>query len=324
MNPRVVEVLSNRANEAIDPHLHIWAWQIPAYLFLGGVVAGIMFLLAAMELRTGKRPKSFSAQLMPFVAIGLLSLGMLFLLLDLEHPAHVYRFYMAFEPTSPMSWGSWILPLVYPALVLLGLGALTQERREIMLGWPLLRKRRGFVEVFFSMADKGRGPVLWLTAILGVGLGVYTGLLLGTMSARPMWNSSVLGPLFLVSGISTGAAAMMLAHLSEEEAQLLVRWDSLAIAAELLLLFALVLGYGTGSEATKAAGAMILGGPYTGMFWGLVVVAGLIAPLTLNLVELKRKIPGTRFAPALILIGGLVLRVVFVAAGQLVSYSHLG
>jgi len=105
MNPRVVEVLSNRANEAIDPHLHIWAWQIPAYLFLGGVVAGIMFLLAAMEIRSGKRPTSFSAQLMPFVAIGLLSLGMLFLLLDLEHPAHVYRFYMAFEPTSPMSWG---------------------------------------------------------------------------------------------------------------------------------------------------------------------------------------------------------------------------
>jgi len=180
------------------------------------------------------------------------------------------------------------------------------------------------MRVVFSIADKGRRPVLWLTAILGVGLGIYTGLLLGTMSARPMWNSSVLGPLFLVSGISTGAAAMMLARLSEEEAHLLVRWDSLAISVELVLLFALVLGYGTGSEATKAAGAMILGGPYTAMFWGLVVVAGLLAPLALNLVELKRKIPGTRFAPALILIGGLVLRVVFVAAGQLVSYGHLG
>ncbi|MCF6278406.1 MAG: polysulfide reductase NrfD, partial [Anaerolineales bacterium] len=93
---------------------------------------------------------------------------------------------------------------------------------------------------------------------------------------------------------------------------------------ERVLISALVLGYGTGSEATKAAGAMILGGPYTAMFWGLVVVAGLVAPLILNLVELKRNIPGTRFAPVLILVGGLVLRVVFVAAGQLVSYSHLG
>lgn len=321
MNPRVVEVISNRANHAIDPHLHIWEWQIPAYLFLGGVVAGIMFLLAAMEIRRGERPTSVSAQVMPFVAAALLSLGMLFLLLDLEHPAHVYRFYMAFEPTSPMSWGSWILLLVYPALILLGLGALDGERREALGRWPVVRKLERVMTWAYRLADGWRRPVLWVTAALGAGLGVYTGLLLGTMTARPMWTSSVLGPLFLVSGISTGAAAMMLTRLSEEEAHVLVRWDSLAIALELVLLAALVMSYVTGPEAGRQAGAMILGGAYTQLFWGVVVVAGLLAPLLLNLVELGRKIPGTRFAPALILIGGLALRVVFVAAGQLVSFA---
>ena len=49
---------------------------------------------------------------------------MLALFLDLEFKKHVYRFYLAFLPSSPMSWGSWILILVYPAALLLGLGSL--------------------------------------------------------------------------------------------------------------------------------------------------------------------------------------------------------
>ena len=37
---------------------------------------------------------------------------------------------------------------------------------------------------------------------------IYTGILLNTMVARPLWNSAILGPLFLVSGLSAGAAVM--------------------------------------------------------------------------------------------------------------------
>ena len=33
---------------------------------------------------------------------------------------------------------------------------------------------------------------------LGVGLGVYTAILLSAFSARPFWNTSILGPLFLL------------------------------------------------------------------------------------------------------------------------------
>ena len=35
-------IVSGRNNYLIDPHLHIWHWQIPLYLFLGGLVAGLM------------------------------------------------------------------------------------------------------------------------------------------------------------------------------------------------------------------------------------------------------------------------------------------
>ena len=50
----------------------------------------------------------------------------------------------------------------------------------------------------------------WANIVLGVGLGIYTGILLNTMVARPLWNSAILGPLFLVSGLSAGAAVVHL------------------------------------------------------------------------------------------------------------------
>jgi formate-dependent nitrite reductase membrane component NrfD len=37
-------IVSGRMNPGIDPYLHIWHWQIPLYLFLGGLAAGILFL----------------------------------------------------------------------------------------------------------------------------------------------------------------------------------------------------------------------------------------------------------------------------------------
>ena len=39
----------------------------------------------------------------------------------------------------------------------------------------------------------------------GIALGIYTGILLSAMVARPLWNSAILGPLFLFSGLSAAA-----------------------------------------------------------------------------------------------------------------------
>ena len=40
----VTEITTTRANEMIDPTMHVWGWEIPVYLFLGGLAAGIMVL----------------------------------------------------------------------------------------------------------------------------------------------------------------------------------------------------------------------------------------------------------------------------------------
>ena len=49
-------IISGRDNLAVDPHLHIWHWPIPLYLFLGGLAAGVLFFAALYYLNgQGKR-----------------------------------------------------------------------------------------------------------------------------------------------------------------------------------------------------------------------------------------------------------------------------
>jgi protein NrfD len=72
-----LEVVTSRHNPLIDPRLAVWGWEIPVYLFLGGLVAGLLVLGALCELSHPDRPRSRALRLMPFAALGLLSLGML-------------------------------------------------------------------------------------------------------------------------------------------------------------------------------------------------------------------------------------------------------
>ena len=39
-------LVTARHNYKVDPSLAIWSWEIPVYLFLGGLTAGIMCFAA--------------------------------------------------------------------------------------------------------------------------------------------------------------------------------------------------------------------------------------------------------------------------------------
>ena len=45
----MIELLTTRHNPLVDPTLHVWEWQIPVYLFLGGWVAGSMVLTGYLQ-----------------------------------------------------------------------------------------------------------------------------------------------------------------------------------------------------------------------------------------------------------------------------------
>ena len=70
---QLLEATTTRTNPGIDPSLHIWGWEIVVYLFLGGLVAGIFVLAAALELKSGEKPRGAALRLMPFAALALIS-----------------------------------------------------------------------------------------------------------------------------------------------------------------------------------------------------------------------------------------------------------
>jgi protein NrfD len=304
-----------RTNALVDPTLHVWGWEIPAYLFLGGMAAGVMILTALLGNRP-PAPRSRALRWLPFAAPVLISVGMLFLFLDLEHKRFVYRFYLALRLSSPMSWGSWILLAIFPATVMLGLIGLTDEemkKRTLLgvfkwVGWPLAWLR--------DYSRRHEAAVRWANIGLGIALGIYTGILLSTVSARPVWSSALLGPLFLVSGVSAGAALLMLFRLAPEENHAVRRWDLAAIGLELMLLALYLIGLSSGSGASKIAAGVFLGGRYTAAFWSIVVIAGCAVPFVLELLEGPLRLRAATIAPLLVLLGGFGLRWILVAAGQ--------
>ena len=301
-----------RYSNLVDPRLHVWGWEIPVYLFLGGMAAGTLFLSGLLSLRAG--PRSRAVRALPFLAPLLLALGMGALFLDLSHKLHVWRFYLAFRWTSPMSWGAWILLIVFPVAILYGSGTLSDEdvaalrARAPRLAKVILFRR--------DCAQKNQRRLRMAAMIAAVGLGGYTGVLLSSLGARALWGSALLGPLFLVSGISSGAALVMLLPVSPEERAHLGRADLHAMWLELGLLLFFLAGLATGGEASRAAAQLVLGGPYTAPFWALVVIAGLVVPATMELLERRLHLAVTAVAPALVLAGGFALRWILVAAGQ--------
>jgi formate-dependent nitrite reductase membrane component NrfD len=300
-----------RHSRLVDPQLHVWGWEIPVYLFLGGLAAGAMILTALLASRP---ERSRVARWLPFAAPILVSIGMGALFLDLANKLHVLRFYLAFRWTSPMSWGAWILLVVYPVTILQGLGSLADDQAE----WLAAKagKLAGAVKAGRAFAiARAAGLRRWSVGT-GIGLGVYTGILLSTLGARALWGSALLGPLFLVSGLSTGAALLMLFRVTPEERSFLARWDLLAIGVEVALLVLLLVGLASGDAASRGAAALLLGGRFTAQFWALVVIGGLAVPALLEALEARLHLRASWVAPALVLVGGLSLRWILVAAGQ--------
>jgi len=344
----MLEITTTRHNPLVDPQLAVWSWEIPVYLFFGGLVAGMMILggMAMLRIARGEDGRSFFSLQTPLLAFVLINLGMGALFLDLTHKLYVWRVYLTLQPGSPMSWGSWLLIVVYAALLLSALIRLPEA-------WPWLGRRVPALQRWSDalLARPGLVKALaWANILLGIGLGIYTGILLNTMVARPLWNSAILGPLFLFSGLSAGAAMVHLASvargtrpapegmiggaiaalcqplgnaLPEKRAvDSLVRADIAFLAIELALIGLLLVNLYTSTASHAAAATLLVSGPYAWAFWGVIVGLGVLVPLALQGLELGHRIPHTVVPALLVLVGGFTLRWVLVNAGQASHVLH--
>ena len=302
-------IISGRMNHLIDPQLNIWHWHIPFYLFLGGLAAGILFFAALYTIQ-GKEDKFPAAvRKAPFITPFILVIGLLALLLDLNNKPYFWQLYTTIRLESPMSWGAWTLMVVTPISIIW----CALNIRDI---FPSFDWKYGWLKQLEAFFIKQKITMAWILLVFSVILGIYTGILFSAFNARPLWNTSILGPLFLASGLSTGAAYIMLVSKSHAERILFSKIDLVLIGIELFLIIHMFMGFLASTQVQIDAANMFLGGPYTAVFWVFVVFLGMLLPALLEILELRKFRVPVLIPSLLVLFGGLMFRFIIAYAGQ--------
>ena len=308
-------ITSGRMIPNVDPHLEIWHWQIPLYLFLGGLAAGIAFF-AGLYFILGKEDKySGAVRRAPILVPFLLIIGLLALFLDLRHKLFFWQLYTTIKLESPMSWGAWTLMAITPLSMIWA----ALHIREFFPNWDWKFSILKDIEDFLN---KYKLYLAWAMVILGVILGIYTGILFSAFNARPLWNTSILGPLFLTSGLSAGAAVIIMFAHSKKERLLFSKLDLMLIGIELFLIVHMFMGFQASTQVQIDAASLFLGGEYTAPFWIFVVGIGMIVPAILEIMELFHKKVPVIIPVVLVLFGSLMLRFIIAYAGQLSRWLY--
>ena len=161
-----------------------WTWEIPWYLFAGGL-AGASAPLAVAAEAVGNRALARRAWAVSTAAV---AVSPALLIADLGRPERFINMLRVFKPTSPMNMGTWILTTSGSAFTL---GA-----ARGMFGWfPRL----------------GRAAAV-TSALFGPALATYTAVLLAD-TAVPIWHEARDDLPWVFAGSSTmtaGAAATLL------------------------------------------------------------------------------------------------------------------
>lgn len=308
-------IVSGRMNPMVDPHLHIWHWQIPLYLFLGGLAAGILFFAALYYINGKENEYKTAVRIAPFLTPFLLIIGLLALFIDLRHKAYFWQLYTHVRLQSPMSWGAWTLMVITPVSFIW----CALHIRDIRPGFEWKNKWLKIPEDFFN---RHKRIIAWIMLIYSAILGIYTGILLSAFNARPLWNTSILGPLFLASGLSAGAAVIMMLSRSAIERKLFAKIDLIIIGIELFLIIHLFMGLLASTQVQIDAAQLFLGGPYTMTFWIFVVILGMVFPAILEILELRRYHVPVIVPSMLVITGSLMLRFIIVYAGQVSRWLY--
>ena len=284
------------------PH---WTWFIIPYFFVGGLAGGAYFLAALLDWfgRPEDRPVVRTGY--DVAAVGAILSGLL-LTIDLGQPLRFWHMLfqsanfpaIMFKGWSPISFGAWGILLFALFAVLSALGARAEEGR---LQMRALRAVGGMV----------RGGVAKLVAgiggLIGLFIAGYTGILL-SVTNRPIWaDSPWLGALFLASGVSTGAATLILLSPSRGATERSLGWlssfDARALVVELIVLIAFIVSLGSVNRVWVSVWGLLL---LVGVVW-----FGILAPLRMH----ARRQP-LASAAKLVLVGGFLLRLATMLASE--------
>lgn len=239
---------------------------IAVYFYMTGLSAG-SFILSTLAYGFGIKRFKPLGKIGVVLATVLLVLAPINLIADLGQPWRFWHLFPYLNPTSPITYGSFLLTL-YPVNCL--------------------------IYAFFMF--KGDDRMTKLFGLIGIPLAVsvhgYTGFIMALAKARALWNTALMPVLFLVSAMVSGIALMILVvtvvgFLSKQRrpdptlirdlGRILVG----AILLDLFLVFSDVLVLLTSDSEAAEAAAMILRGAFSQYFLGVEILSGSLVPLLL-------------------------------------------
>lgn len=303
-----------------------WTWWIAVYLYFGGMGAAILVVtfLTDMYLKHDPKLVIWGA----FSGIIMLAAGSLLLFMHLLHHAAVINvlnpLVLIKQPTAWIAWGTqfiiWMMvwgvfyayPYIRDSVYFQRMPIVGRLLQTNIAAWICEKCCRPFHKT-----------IGWLAAINGIGVAVYTGLLLQSFPAVALWHNPGVPLLFTVSAFSTAMAFLLLllnlVFVDDGEGANLrtfyERLDVMLIAAELVILFSFFFYMSAGSESALRSLDLL----WNDMGWLIGFIGfGLIVPFFLELRCVLRGSLGHApiiIASLLVLVGGYLLRHYFLAAG---------
>lgn len=278
-----------------------FGWIVAAYFFVASIASGLAIFTMSVtlfKLTKYQRLARITAFVTPFIA----ALVALTLIAELAQPARFIRVLFNFNPTSPISWGTWILNLF------------------------------ALISVAFAYAElKGLDSWKRPLSIIGVPIAAllpwYTAFELLMTRASPLWTSSLLPVIYLLSaGVAGMAVVLFISAVTRPDPVANVtfwlgRVGSHFVIYAFALLIIQVLVLFSRSTAAAVIGHNLVSGQYSTVFWGVVFVGGTLLPvLLLYFPTTGRTRVGQIVASLLILVGVFSQRALEIFAGM--NFPH--
>jgi formate-dependent nitrite reductase membrane component NrfD len=285
------------AREVYDvPHPAPWGWKIAAYLWTKAIAAGVLLVAAILLNFSGAIAGPLFNIVCPAIALAGLGITSALLVFDLKRPDRF--FYLITKP----NFRSW---LVIGTYFLIGYGALATA-------WLLCG-------IFASSVPR---VLQWFAAVFAIASACYSAFLFAQARGRDLWQSPLFLWHLLVQALAAGSATILIAGITMQSGSEVLSPAALVLLISLIVSLAMNVGeiaLPHVSEDVRIATQVLLNGRLSGRFWGLVIGAGLIAPIILTALGLASLIPRPAFAvvaAVLALVGLWWFEELWVKAGQ--------
>lgn len=258
-----------RAEQAFGPseptvvydvhHPKPWGWKVASYLWTKSIAAGVLTIAALLWLFGWGANHATLGVAAPLLGLVFLALTAMLLVTDLKRPDRFWYLLTKPNPTSWLVWGGYIL----------GAAGGTALIWLIAAALGLVGLQQAFMIVSIPLAVAAAG---------------YTALLFAQAEGRDFWQSPLLLPHLLAQATIAGSSTLLLTGVALSAGNHDLRLLAAILGGGLLVgaaLLAIELTQPHVNLQVKRTVELISHGPYSGQFYGVVLLLGTLLPLGL-------------------------------------------